>query len=353
MNRNILVGIIFSEFDDRYGPKAITWYPSELDEETTGKVSDITINHFMEEDIRQEMLYFVPYLKINKKGLVRTIIWPETKKRGWKAMSTLTLLFEEINDLIFYKYQKDLEEPLDRVAKKIIDLRKTNSNVKEIQKTLEDLQAEIIHILENLSKQELQLKDQVEEFPKSKTHMGLKIDYNFKIIVVGDPSVGKTSTILRFSDNAFRRSYLPTIGVNMSQKYIPHGDKIIQLILWDLAGQSKYQETRSLSYQGAHGAIMVYDLTDRQTFDNISKWHDDIMRSMGDESIKIHLILCGNKKDLADKRTVSTQEGKELARKLQINFFETSALTGENINQAFLQLVETLLTQSSPEVLNK
>ena len=349
----IISGIIFSEFNEIRGPEALAFFPEGLSQNMLNRVSSLTIDFFLNETARQEMLYLVPFPLINKKGLVRSIIWSEPKKRGGKALASLAVLFEENNDSIFYKYLKDFEEPLDRVAKKLIELRKNNSSAKEIQKVLEDLHSEIVYILRNLSEHELQIKDQIEEFPEVGFQSGEKIDYTFKILLVGDPSVGKTSTILRFSDKAFTRSYIPTIGVNISQKFIRHQGKGIQLMLWDLAGQAKFQEIRHQFYKGARGAIMVYDLTDRQSFENISKWHDDLVRSVGTDSRKVQIILCGNKKDLVDKITVPTEEGMALARKLKITFFETSALKGENISQVFIQLINTILKTTLPEILNK
>jgi len=353
MIHNIISGIIFSEFNEKVGPYALAYFPLELSQEILKKVSSITIDFFVNETVHQETLYLLPFPLINKKGLVRSIIWSDSKKRGGISLASLTLMFDENNDTIFYKYLKDFEDPFDQVAKNIIDLRKNNNDVKDIQNLLEDFHSEIVHTLENLSEQELQIKNQIEEFPDSKYQSGEKINYNFKIIVIGDPFVGKTSTILKFSDNAFRHSYIPTVGVNISMRFVRCREKGIQLFLWDLAGQSKYQKSRHQFYQGAQGAILVYDLTDRQSFDNISKWYDDLMRSVETESNKMQLILCGNKKDLVDKIKMSTNEGKELAGKLKINFFETSARTGENIKESFLQLIDNLLTQPSPEKINK
>ncbi|HMF34214.1 MAG TPA: GTP-binding protein [Candidatus Lokiarchaeia archaeon] len=343
MNQKIISRIIFSEFNDIKGPDPVAFFPAELGQILLDKVSDITINYFMNETEPQESLYLVPFPVVHKKGLVRSIIWPETKKRGGNALASLTVVFDENNDSIFYKYLKDLEEPLDNAAKKIIELRTNNGNVKDIQEVLEDLHSDVVNILGYLSKIELQSTGPSDEFPESNFQSGGKCDYNFKIIVIGDPSVGKTSTVLRFSDNAFRRSYLPTTGVNISQKFIQHQAKVVQLTLWDLAGQAKYQQFRHLFYQGAHGAILVYDLTDRQSFENIPKWHADLINNAGNESNKIRVILCGNKKDLVGQRSVPTEDGLELARALHVDFFETSALSGENIEQAFFQLIETLV----------
>jgi small GTP-binding protein len=167
--------------------------------------------------------------------------------------------------------------------------------------------------------------------------------FTFKIIVCGDPSVGKTSTILRFTDNAFTRSYLPTIGVNISEKIVNIENNLVKLVLWDLAGQQKFEQMRSHFYQGVEGVLFVFDLTNNKTFNSIQNWHDDINSSIGRKVEAAYLL--GNKCDLAEEREIAKEQGDSLANELSLSYYETSALTGEKIHETFKELAESLLNQ--------
>ena len=158
--------------------------------------------------------------------------------------------------------------------------------------------------------------------------------------MVGDPRVGKTSTILRFTDQAFRGTYIPTMGVNLSEKQIQFEDDSIEFILWDIAGQSKFQTTRKHFYRGAHGLLLVFDLTRPETFKSVGKWQLDIRRHL---DMEIPGLIMANKNDLVDQRRVSIEEISKLADELGLEYFETSALTGENIDGAFYRLGDLIL----------
>jgi small GTP-binding protein len=160
------------------------------------------------------------------------------------------------------------------------------------------------------------------------------MDSVYKIIVIGDPAVGKTSLILRFTDNAFRQSYLPTIGTNLSDKVLSLGRENIELVFWDIAGQSKFSKARKNFYRGAHGIIIVFDLTSLESFKNVKAWHDDATSVLG--SVPCYVI--GNKLDMADKRAVGDEEIRNLAQELSCGVFLTSALTGEHVEESFRDL---------------
>jgi small GTP-binding protein len=222
-----------------------------------------------------------------------------------------------------------------------ISIRQNPASAKDLPKILEKFQENLLNLLKSLADQEVKRKDQ-EQFPGIPDQASTEVDYSFKIIVVGDPMVGKSSTILQYTEKAFRRSYIPTIGVNLTEKVIRFENYNIQLILWDLAGQSKYQRVRRQFYGGAMGAIMVYDLTQPTTFKNISYWYKDIKESLK-TSDPIKFILCGNKKDRTADIKIPTSEGEALATKLGVSFFETSALTGENIDETVHDLIRIIL----------
>ncbi|OLS14470.1 MAG: member RAS oncogene family, partial [Promethearchaeota archaeon CR_4] len=119
-------------------------------------------------------------------------------------------------------------------------------------------------------------------------------------------------------------------------------DDNIQLVLWDLAGHEKYSIMRHQFYQDSVGVLIVYDITNRKSFQSVKKWYEDIKENLGYKE-KAQIILCGNKKDLETKRVVQVDEGKTLAQQLGIPFFETSARTGENITEVFDKFIDVLL----------
>jgi len=172
-------------------------------------------------------------------------------------------------------------------------------------------------------------------------------EFVFKIVILGNAAVGKTSLINQFVENAFREDYKPTLGANIIRKDVDiDGEDAhtkIRLIMWDLAGQEKYSVIRSMYFQGCEGALLVYDVTRYNTFDSIkSKWLRDFKKYIRKEGV---YILIGNKTDLNDQRVVPTEKGKDLAENIQAShFIETSAKMGENIEEAFLLLVKQILS---------
>ena len=169
-------------------------------------------------------------------------------------------------------------------------------------------------------------------------------EYVFKITILGDAAVGKTSLINQFVEGAFQEDYKPTLGANIVRKDVnlEEVNAQIRLIMWDLAGQEKYNVIRSMYFQGCVGALVVYDVTRFQTFENIeSKWLKDFKKYVKREGA---YILIGNKIDLSDHRTVPEEKGKELAEKIQASdFIETSAKFGDNVEKAFKNLVFQIL----------
>ena len=168
--------------------------------------------------------------------------------------------------------------------------------------------------------------------------------WTFKILVLGDMAVGKTSLINQYIEQTFLEDYRPTLGVNIISKdiEIKQIGSLIRLIFWDIAGQDKYENCRQTYYEGCSGALLVYDITRHETFINVeSKWLKDILNNI---KRKCDLLLLGNKLDLKDNRAVSYEEGKDLAKKINaIDFLETSALNGNNVDKAFLKLVQQVL----------
>ncbi|ONK58859.1 uncharacterized protein A4U43_C08F470 [Asparagus officinalis] len=166
-----------------------------------------------------------------------------------------------------------------------------------------------------------------------------EIDYVFKIVVVGDSAVGKTQVLGRFTRDEFCFDSKSTIGVEFQTRTITINRKRIKAQIWDTAGQERYRAVTSAYYRGALGAMLVYDVTKRQTFDHVARWLEEL-RAHADNSLVIMLI--GNKADLTGQRAVSKEDAVEFAEEQGLFFSETSALTGDNVETAFLMLIEEI-----------
>lgn len=162
-------------------------------------------------------------------------------------------------------------------------------------------------------------------------------DYLFKILLIGNSGVGKSSLLLRFADDTFTDNFMPTIGVDFKIRTLEVDGKTIKLQIWDTAGQERFKTITSSYYKGAHGIIVVYDVTDKESFKNIDTWMNEVEKHASDN---VSRILVGNKSDLTDSRQVSTDEGKELSDQYNIRFMETSAKESANVEEAF-----TLMTK--------
>ncbi|KAJ8759134.1 hypothetical protein K2173_004141 [Erythroxylum novogranatense] len=174
-------------------------------------------------------------------------------------------------------------------------------------------------------------------------------DYSFKILLIGDSGVGKSTLLLSFISNSVH-DLTPTIGVDFKVKMLNVEDKKLKLTIWDTAGQERFGILTSSYYRGAHGIILVYDVTRRESFLNLSDvWAREVeLYSTNPECIK---FLVGNKVDRDSDREVSREEGIALAWELKCSFFECSAKTRENIHQCFIELVRQIL--EAPALLEK
>ncbi|KAJ9670148.1 hypothetical protein PVL29_026602 [Vitis rotundifolia] len=165
-----------------------------------------------------------------------------------------------------------------------------------------------------------------------------KIDYVFKVVLIGDSAVGKSQILARFARNEFSLDSKATIGVEFQTRTLVIQHKSVKAQIWDTAGQERYRAVTSAYYRGAVGAMLVYDITKRQSFDHIPRWLEEL-RGHADKNIVI--ILIGNKTDLEEQRAVPTEDAKEFAEKEGLFFLETSALEATNVENAFL----TVLTE--------
>lgn len=171
----------------------------------------------------------------------------------------------------------------------------------------------------------------------------------FKLLIIGDSGVGKSNMLLRFVNNKFDNSYDMTIGIDFGIKRVVLNDNIYKLQIWDTAGQETFKSMTQTFYRGADGCILVYDITNRESFNNISSWLSSLRLLVQD----IVIILVGNKIDMDYKREVTIHEGEEFAERNNIHFFETSSKTAENINQCFMYSVEKIKESNTKKIINK
>ena len=165
-------------------------------------------------------------------------------------------------------------------------------------------------------------------------------DLLFKLILIGDSCVGKSNILLKYLKNEFDPNSRATVGVEFGTKNIIINNKKIKIQIWDTAGQERYRSITSAYYKGAKGALIVYDITRKCTFDNIDKWISDLKLN-GDKNICI--VILGNKSDLDDKREVSKGDGIKKSEMYKTAFLETSALNGDNIGKAFDEIIEQII----------
>ena len=171
-----------------------------------------------------------------------------------------------------------------------------------------------------------------------------------KLLIIGDSAVGKTSMLLKYTDNFFPESHLATIGVEFKTKEVEYNGYKIELQIWDTAGQERFKSITKSFFRNANGIIFVYDITQKNTFKNVKDWiKDSEVNDFG-----FQRILVGNKIDLQNKRQISLEDAKEWADKKNMEVIETSAKTGANIDKAVLKLIELILqNKTNDEIMNK
>ena len=167
----------------------------------------------------------------------------------------------------------------------------------------------------------------------------VKEDYKLKVVVVGDSGVGKTNLIKRFVTNTFSANSKATVGVEFISKSYRINDQVFKIEIWDTAGQERYKSITAAYYKGAKGALIVYDTTQKTSFENIDKWMSEIKEK---SSKDMKLMIIGNKIDLKDERQVETDEALAKAQTLDAPIMETSALDATNVKEAFYDLLKEM-----------
>ncbi|CAM4729531.1 hypothetical protein ABG768_002863 [Culter alburnus] len=161
----------------------------------------------------------------------------------------------------------------------------------------------------------------------------------FKLVFLGEQSVGKTSLITRFMYDSFDNTYQATIGIDFLSKTMYLEDRTVRLQLWDTAGQERFRSLIPSYIRDSTVAVVVFDITNVNSFQQTTKWIDDVRTERGSDVI---IMLVGNKTDLADKRQVSIEEGERKAKELNVMFIETSAKAGYNVKQLFRRVAAAL-----------
>ena len=167
----------------------------------------------------------------------------------------------------------------------------------------------------------------------------VKEEYKFKVVVVGDSGVGKTNLIKRFINDTFNKDSKATVGVEFLSKTYLINQEVFKIEIRDTAGQERYKSITAAYYKGAKGAMIVYDVTNQTSFDNVDNWANEIKEKA---ARNINLMIVGNKTDLTDKIVVTSEVATEKAKALEIPIMETSALDSTNVKEAFYQLLREM-----------
>ena len=169
----------------------------------------------------------------------------------------------------------------------------------------------------------------------------------YKILLLGDSTVGKTCFLLRYTDDTFLDVHMATIGLDYRLKtMILNDQKIVKVQLWDTAGQDKFRAITRNYYKGAKGIILIYDVTNIKSYENIKKWINEIKEEISEN---VTIVLIGNKIDNENQRKISKEQGEKLANDYNVTFFETSAKTGQGINESVFYLVQKIV-ENDPEL---
>ena len=164
-------------------------------------------------------------------------------------------------------------------------------------------------------------------------------DIQLKLLLIGDSGVGKTCLLNRCANDSFSPSFITTIGIDFKTKNVSIDDCRIKLQMWDTAGQERFRTITNTYYRGAHSILLVYDVTDRSSFDSIRNWISSIRQHVNEDNVSVALI--GNKCDLVDEKLVSADEGEKMASEFGIPFWECSAKNSGSVEEAFLAMAKS------------
>ncbi|XP_073419760.1 ras-related protein Rab-3B [Dendrobates tinctorius] len=175
-------------------------------------------------------------------------------------------------------------------------------------------------------------------------------DYMFKLLIIGNSSVGKTSFLFRYADDTFTSAFVSTVGIDFKVKTVYRNDKRVKLQIWDTAGQERYRTITTAYYRGAMGFILMYDIANEESYNAVQDWATQIKTYSWDNA---QVILVGNKCDMEEERVIATEKGKHLADQLGFEFFEASAKENIQVKQVFERLVDIICEKMSESLDNE
>lgn len=167
--------------------------------------------------------------------------------------------------------------------------------------------------------------------------------YNLKVVLLGEGCVGKTSIVLRYVEDKFNNKHISTLQASFLTKKLTVGDKRVQLNIWDTAGQERFHALGPIYYRASNGAILVYDITDQDSFQKVKNWVKELKKMLGSDIV---ITIVGNKTDLDKDRTVNIEEAQSYAQAVGATFFETSAKLNEGIEELFQELTTLMIQQT-------
>lgn len=169
---------------------------------------------------------------------------------------------------------------------------------------------------------------------------------NCKLVVLGDSGVGKTALIHRYVQNQFRADFKATIGADFNSKTINVANQEVDLQIWDTAGDERFHSVGAAFYRGTDACILVYDVTQRESFNRLKAWEQELFAKSGIDQQDFPIVVFGNKADLEERRQVSAEEGQQFGRQNDVPVFEVSALSGQNLGVGFEKIVEVFLARA-------
>jgi len=327
---------------DKETPKIKFWYHYNLPEKFRRYICEECISIISgDSTFIPEVLLIFPISPLKIKVLIKYFKREDSTKKERISKSAIIFVFAEKDDQIYYRYMSYIDSYFSKTISSMLTLEKNGTIDELIHEEIVKLHIILCNLTEYLSSKSQYVSK--EEVSSRKIFEDNQVEKRkFKVVVLGDPRVGKTSTILRFTDNVFLRAYIPTMGLNITQKFFNVDTNIVELVLWDIGGQSKFELIRKKFYEGASILLLFFDLTNPMSFANVPKWHQDIKNYMkNNQALKGYLI--GNKNDLVKKRIVSEIDAIRLSYSLDLEYLEISALTGYNVEMTFHKIARKLL----------
>ncbi|MFW9936604.1 MAG: Rab family GTPase [Candidatus Thorarchaeota archaeon] len=344
INSEIIPSTIYIDLGHNGNPQSLFWYPFNLPEKVRN-IIEMKTNSIISRDNNfiPEVLLIFPIFELKVKILIKYFEVMNNSQKWNTSRAAIVFIFQEHDDFLFYRYLSYIDAYFEKRIKRIAELQNLNSENRIIFDEVINLHNDIQETIKYL-RSKSKYTPQIESAPEVKKELEEDVNYKFKVVILGDPSVGKTSTILRFTDNIFLRAYVPTMGLNITQKRFHINEIPLELVLWDIGGQTKFETIRRQFYEGANAFTLVFDISNAKSFANISNWYNDI-RNFFSDKVKIKGYLVGNKVDLVSERIVSQKDAIKLAGVLNLEYFEVSALTGENVKAYFNQVSSFLINK--------